>query len=395
MATDDILTVAYTVRGKPAEAFRAFTNVTALRDWLCNLAEVEARSGGRFFFAWQDGHQAWGRFSIFEPGKRLAFTWHHDAQPDGSTVEVRLAPAKTGTRVTVKHSGLGDAAGENGAAWRSALENLDSLLADGIDLRYARRPRLGIFIDEFTAEAAARLKIPARGVLLAGTAPGSGAEAAGLQKDDVLVTFDGAPLAHFNDLAPLVSRRKAGDAVAVDYVRGGERHTTTLTLGHFPIPKVPATGKALAKVARATHSRINAELARKTRRLTEVDAGRAPKKGEWSVKQLVAHLILTERDLQSWAAQMINDREVGEDLEYRPNVCFRIDALVDRLKTLPALRRELAIAQEETARFAEQLPRDFVTERKHLYRRFAGWIVEVTPGHFDQEHAEQLAELVK
>jgi len=41
------------------------------------------------------------------------------------------------------------------------------------------------------------------------------------------------------------------------------------------------------------------------------------------------------------------------------------------------------------------LPRDFVTERKHLYRRFAGWIVEVTPGHFDQEHAEQLAGLVK
>jgi hypothetical protein len=179
------------------------------------------------------------------------------------------------------------------------------------------------------------------------------------------------------------------------FVRAGEVQEAQVTLGRFPQPKLPASGKALAKQARAIHERINAELTGKTRRLSETGAARAPKKGEWSVKQLIAHLILTERDLQSWVAQMINDREVGDDLEFRPNVCFRIDALVDRLGTLATLRRELVVAQEETARLAEQLPRDFVTERKHLFNRFAGWVIEITPGHFDQEHGEQLALAIK
>lgn len=395
MPKDNAHPIARTVRGTPAEAFRAFTHPTALRDWLCNVAQVEARPGGRFYLAWSDGHSAWGDYTAFEPGQRLAFSWNHDAHAGATTVEVRFATAKAGARVTVKHAGLGDTADELRAAWAAGLENLDSLLADGIDLRVSRRPRLGVFIGDLNAEIARQLKSPAEGVRLEGTAPGSGAETAGLLKDDVLVGFNGSPLKQFADLTPLLTARQAGDVVTMRFVRAGEVQEAQVTLGRFPQPKLPATGKALAKQARAIHERINAELAGKTRRLSETGTARAPKKGEWSVKQLIAHLILTERDLQSWVAQMINDREVGDDLEFRPNVCFRIDALVDRLGTLAALRRELAVAQEETARLAEQLPRDFVNERKHLFNRFAGWVIEITPGHFDQEHGEQLALAIK
>ncbi len=401
MPKPDTLTIARTVRGTPTEAFRAFTHCVALRDWLCDVAQVEARPGGRLYLWWRDGHRAVGTYTGVEPEKRLAFSWDHDGMPGPTAVSVRFASAKAGTRVTVDHQGLGTgpawakASEELRSAWSASLENLDSFLADGIDLRQARRPRLGIFIGELNAEIAAKIGSPSKGIRLDGTAPESGAAAAGLQKDDVLVAFDGAPLAHFNDLTPLVSRRKAGDAVTVEFVRGGKRLSADLVLGHFPQPRLPATGAALAKSARGVHRRINTQITKLTRGLSEAGAARPPKKGEWSVKQLIAHLILTERDLQSWAAQMLIDGALGDDLEMRPNVNPRVDALVARLKTLAALRRELAAAQEETAALAENLPRDFVTRRKHLFRRFAGWIVEITPGHFDQEHNEQLALAIK
>jgi uncharacterized protein YndB with AHSA1/START domain len=48
-----------------------------------------------------------GRVLVWEPGKRLVFTWRQDDwKPDEFTeVEVRFEPAGTGTRVTVEHRG--------------------------------------------------------------------------------------------------------------------------------------------------------------------------------------------------------------------------------------------------------------------------------------------------
>jgi hypothetical protein len=206
----------------------------------------------------------------------------------------------------------------------------------------------------------------------------------------VLVAFDGSPVTRFEDLLPLLGRRKAGDVVIVGIVRAGERFQADLTLGGAPTLKLPATAAALAKYARGVHKRINAELARITKGLSDSQAARPPKRGEWGVAQQIAHLILAERDMQGWAGQMLSDEAVGDELGLGTNEPTRVDALVARFKTLAALRRELALAQEETALLAERLPRDFVTKRKHLYRRLAGRIVEITPGHWDDDHLEQI-----
>ena len=384
----DSLTVTRTVRGTPAEASRCFTHATALRDWLCDSADVQPRPGGRLSLAWRDGHTARGVFSTIDPGKRLAFSWDHDAHNGSTAVEVKFAAAKAGTRVTVKHSGLGEASEELRAAWVASLENLDSLLADGIDLRAVRRPRLGIFLNDDGA-APTKTRTP-QGIRLGGTVPGSGAAEAGLQQNDILVTFDNAPLTRFEDLVPLLSRHKAGDVVTVTYLRAGQSIDASLALGSFPAPRLPATAAALAKYARGVHKRINSELAKLTKGLSEARAARPPRKGEWSVNQQLAHLILAERDMQSWAGKMLSDEAVEDDLGFGTNEPTRVNAVVARFKTLAALRRELALAQEETALLAEGLPRDFVTKRKHLFRRFAGRIFDITPGHWDDDHAPQI-----
>jgi uncharacterized protein YndB with AHSA1/START domain len=48
-----------------------------------------------------------GRVLVWEPGKRLVFTWRQDdwGPSEVTEVEVRFEPARSGTRVTVEHGG--------------------------------------------------------------------------------------------------------------------------------------------------------------------------------------------------------------------------------------------------------------------------------------------------
>lgn len=71
-------------------------------------------------------------------------------------------------------------------------------------------------------------------LLVESVAPNSPAEAAGMRKGDVLVSFDGTPLEDAADVAYLVGGKKEGDAAQVVVERGGERVTLKLTLDRMP-----------------------------------------------------------------------------------------------------------------------------------------------------------------
>jgi uncharacterized protein YndB with AHSA1/START domain len=386
-----------TINAPPAEAFRAFTHPTALRDWLCQSAQTDARAGGRLYLWWDDGYRANGVFTAFDPGQKLAFTWDGLNEPGPMKVEASFAAKDGGTLVTVKHGGIGggkkwaDTRRAFERAWPESLENLQSVLETGIDLRLARRPRMGIFIDEFNPEIAARIGAPVKaGIRLAGTAEGTGAHAAGLQRDDVIVKVGGKPAVDFPSLGRALERHQGGDKVPVVFYRGAEKKTVIMELSRRPIPETPATPAELAALARKNHAAVLEDLAKRLEGATEAEAERKPAPHEWNLKELVAHFIATERDLQSWAAQMLNDRECGDDLEFRPNVTLRLDAIIARYPTLAALQDELKRASEETAAMLAALPPEFVAHRKHLYQRVAGWIRDVTPSHLPDEHGAQV-----
>ncbi|MEK7786242.1 MAG: SRPBCC domain-containing protein, partial [Chloroflexota bacterium] len=345
-----------TINAPPAEVYRAFTHATALRDWLCDAAQAEARVGGRLYLWWGSGFYMSGEFTALEPGKKIVFTWDGKGEPAPTKVQVSLkdAPRNGGTAVTLTHSGVG-----SGVAWAStvhaimkdwpeSLANLASALETGIDLRYANRPRLGIFFAEFNPQVAQRLNVPAKkGILLEGTMEDSGARAAGLQKDDVIVKFDGKTV-DINALGAVLDAHKAGDKVEAVFYRGGEKKTVTVELSRRPIPEVPATAAELAEVVRKNYVDMDAELAKMLEGVTEEEASH--KAGaEWSLKELACHFIAMERDFQSWVADMLNDRPVNDDLEMRPNVNERLRALAGRFGTLAALLTELRQAQTETA----------------------------------------------
>jgi uncharacterized protein YndB with AHSA1/START domain len=68
---------------------------------------VEAHVGGRLYERSRDGREeTWGRFTAFEDGKRVVFTWHPGmAETSATEVEIVFVPTRSETRVDVEHRG--------------------------------------------------------------------------------------------------------------------------------------------------------------------------------------------------------------------------------------------------------------------------------------------------
>jgi uncharacterized protein YndB with AHSA1/START domain len=75
-----------------------------------------------------DWHR-WGSVEVYEPGRRLRFSWHPGREPESAQwVDVTFAPLDSGSRVTLRHGGweaLGEIAPilrrEYAAGWRIVL----------------------------------------------------------------------------------------------------------------------------------------------------------------------------------------------------------------------------------------------------------------------------------
>src|SRR5947207_1176801 len=146
----ETLTFEVTVEAEPAEVFRAFIAPGALRSWLCDAAQVEPRKGGRIYLAWNDGYYTAGSATEFNKDESLAFTWLGPGEPAATEVRVTLKAQGERTAVTVTHSGVGsgeewaESARKINKIWDVGLENLQSALETGVDLRVARRPMFGL-----------------------------------------------------------------------------------------------------------------------------------------------------------------------------------------------------------------------------------------------------------
>lgn len=71
----------------------------------------------------------------------------------------------------------------------------------------------------------------ADGLRLSSVLPGTGAARAGLREGDVIVRLGGISVAGLEDLQAVIRARQPGDTVSVLYLRNGEPHTTSATLG--------------------------------------------------------------------------------------------------------------------------------------------------------------------
>jgi hypothetical protein len=84
------------------------------------------------------------------------------------------------------------------------------------------RPFLGVYLDDDPQ---------AEGIGVSNTVGGSGAEAAGLQGGDLIMSIAGNKLNSVEDLRAELARHKPGDKVPVQYIRNGQAMQTEVTLG--------------------------------------------------------------------------------------------------------------------------------------------------------------------
>lgn len=369
-----IVSVETVVRVPLKYAYRAFTNSTSLREWLCDVATVEPHPHGRLYLWWRGDFYSSGHFIELEENQRVKFRWFSNIDPAPTEVMVTFAEQGDDIRVRLEHA-VPDAEGWQGKAeafrenWVDSLENLKSVLETGIDLRIANRPMLGIMPGDFTEEQAAALGIPVReGLRLDGTVPGMGAERAGLQKNDVLVGMAGHPITNdFNSLPNAIQGKKGGDVVEVVYYRGAEKKTVNMELGKRPMPEVPFDPAELARRARALYEPALAELEQVFVGFTDEQASRRPEPNEWSALEVVGHLVAGERFNLIYFTSLIDGYEITSD-GFGTNVHALVQATVQINPSIKAMLELLRRTSEEVLAFTALIPEEFTHNKGSYYR---------------------------
>lgn len=381
------------IQASPDQVYRAFTNSSALREWFCDLATTSPHPGGHLYFKWNSGYYTNGKFTELVPDRTVAFTWKGEGDPGETQVKVSLAEEDPGTRVHIKHSGpSSDQEWEETIkaiqeGWKESLDNLVSVLETGQDLRFVRRPMLGILVGEFSPDVAKKLGVPVqKGIRLDETIEGMGARASGLEKDDVVVGMAGKPVTDFPSLTNALQGQHAGDTVEVLFYRGGEKRTTQMELSRRRLPEIPDSTEALADRLGTLYAKQDAALKEIFKGVSEAEASRQPSPGEWSANENLAHLIHSERGWHSWISDLANGQEAHYD-DYGTNQQARIDGTIAAYPTAAELLAELKRNCTETVVMVSKLPEDFMA-RKGSFWRLAYNLLE-THYHFD-EHCEAM-----
>ncbi len=102
-----------------------------------------------------------------------------------------------------------------------------------IDGKTPTHAYLGTSLSSVTSELASRYGLPSTyGAYITQVLPGTSAEAAGLEIGDIIIEFDGQTITSSTDLMLGVRGKNPGESVTLVYVRDGEEHEITVTLGN-------------------------------------------------------------------------------------------------------------------------------------------------------------------
>ena len=114
----------------------------------------------------------------------------------------------------------------------TAIPVVGQLIDDGRVVR----AYLGVFPNDLDRAKAAEMDIAAReGVVMVSVEPGTPADRAGIQEEDVLIALDDQPVPNVVTLERLlIGHFQVGQTIAVTVLRGDDRRVLSLTLGENP-----------------------------------------------------------------------------------------------------------------------------------------------------------------
>lgn len=373
-----IVTAETVVHAPLKLVYRAFTNSTPLREWLCDVATVSPHPRGRMYLWWIGDFYSSGHYLELEENKSVKFRWFSSIDPAPTEVTVTLAEKDGHVNVRMDHAVPDDESWKKAAKsfrenWVESLRNLKSVLETGIDLRIAERPMLGIVPGDFTEEQATALGVPIReGLRLDGLVDGMGAQKAGLQKDDVIVGMAGKVItSDFNTLPQAIAGKKGGDVIEVVYYHGPEKKTISMELSKRPMPDVPFDPSELAKRARAMIEPALADLEKCFEGFSDQQAMKRPDPNEWSALEIVAHLVHGERFNISFLTSLIDGYEITSD-GFGTNITAQVEATVKVNPSINLMLAELRRSVEEVLTYTEMIPEEFAANKGSYYRYGSG-----------------------
>ncbi len=372
------------------DVYRVFTKQSALAEWLCNVASVDVAAQTRLYLWWDTGYYVCGEFIKVVPEKELIFSWLGREDPGKTRVRVTFKAVDSETHLVVEHRGMkgspnwAETVQRMRHGWEMALNNLVCILENGQDLRIVNKPMIGINIGEYSPEIAYKLGVPTmQGVLIEGAIDGMGAQKSGLQTNDVLVEVDGKSLLGYHSLTPILLQKKAGDTVEITYYRGPQKLTATLELSIRPLNEIPATPVELIQIVVQIYEQGDRALAMALEGVTEDEASFKMSPKDWSVKEVLAHLIHTERDWQFSVQRWIISEETG----YSPNLENRVRATVAAYPTIHDLLLELTRAEAETVEMLRNLPEEFLAQKDSF------WVLAYQQVQFKGHNAEHVDQI--
>jgi serine protease Do len=122
---------------------------------------------------------------------------------------------------------------------------------------------LGVMIQKITPELKEKLDLKdERGALVADVTAGGPAENAGIERGDVIVSFDDKPIEEMNDLPYIVASTPVGKEVPVEVIRKGKKKRIEVKVGELEEEKeAPVVSEATPDLGMVVKE-ITPELAR-------------------------------------------------------------------------------------------------------------------------------------
>jgi hypothetical protein len=229
-------------------------------------------------------------------------------------VGFELAPEGDSTSVTASVEGIAEDELEAAAEeWSQFLGDLKLFVETGLSGREVRQPMLGIMPDQLNAESAESLGVPVEtGMRIGGLVPEGAAGESGLEKDDVIVKIDDAEITDWPSLGIALRAHSAGDTVNVHIWRGGDEHDFAVTLKTREMPEVPDSLDEIREGQRQYVEEAVGKIRELFEGVTEAEAEHKPGENEWSAKEVLVHLSLSERFGSDWLIRVYGDGPLME-----------------------------------------------------------------------------------
>ena len=147
-----------------------------------------------------------------------------------------------GELVGINSAIISGTGGNVGIGFAVPSEIASSIMRQILDFGEVRRGLLGVTIQTMDAESAEALGTEIdRGALITGIEPGSAAEEAGLQVDDIITGVDNKRIDSNRELANAIGLRGSGENVDIEFVRDGRPRSVTAHLGRRAVQNISGT----------------------------------------------------------------------------------------------------------------------------------------------------------